>query len=113
MLVWDATCPDTLAPSYSTVAVREAGAVAADAEYRKTQKYSHLSSSHCFVPVAVETLGVFGKEARRFFREVAQRMRLATGEQLAHQYLLQRISVAVQRGNVAAVLGCTGVRGEG
>ena len=113
VLVWDATCPDTLAPSYSTVAVREAGAVAADAEYRKTQKYSRLSSSHCFVPVAVETLWVIGKEARRFFREVAQRMRLATGEQLAHQYLLQRISVAVQRGNAAAVLGCTGVRGEG
>ena len=111
--MWDATCPDTLAPFYSTMAVRAAGAVAADAEYRKTLKYSHLSSSHCFVPVAVETLGVFGKEARRFFREVAQRMRLATGEQLAHQYLLQRISVAVQRGYAAAVLGCTGVRGEG
>ena len=63
VLVWDATFPDTLAPSYSTLAVREAGAVAADAEYKKTQKYSHLSSSHCFVPVAVETLGVFGKEA--------------------------------------------------
>ena len=42
VLVWDATCPDTLAPSYSTVAVREAGAVAADAEYKKTQKYSHI-----------------------------------------------------------------------
>ena len=97
----------------STLAVREAGAVVADAEYKKNQKYSHLSSSHCFVPVAVETLGVFGKEAHRFFREVAQRMKLATDEQLALQYLLQRISVAVQRGNAAAVLGCTGVRGEG
>ena len=104
----DATCPDTLAPSYSTVAVREAGAVAADARYRKTQKYSHLSSSHCF-----ETLGVFGKEARRFFTEVAQRMRLATCEQLAHLYLLQCMPVAVQRGNAASVIGCTGVRGEG
>ena len=112
MLVWDATCPDTLAPSNSTLAVREAGAVAADAEYKKTQKYSHRSSSHCFIPVAVETLGVFGKEARRFFREVTQRMKLATDEQLAHQYLLQRISVEVQRGNAAAVLGCTGVRGK-
>ena len=41
VLVWDATCPDTLAPSYSTVAVREAGAVAADAEYRKSIRTSH------------------------------------------------------------------------
>ena len=110
VLVWDATFPDTLAPSYSTLAVREAGTVAADAEYKKSQKYSHLSSPHYFVPVAVETLGVFGKEARRFFREVAKRMKLGTDEQLAHQYQLQRISVAVQRGNAAAVLGCTGVR---
>ena len=85
VLVWDATCPDILAPFYSTLAVREAGAVAADAEYKKNQKYSHLSSSHCFVPVVVETLRVFGKEARRFFREVAQRMKLATDEELAHQ----------------------------
>ena len=28
VLVWDATCPDTLAPSYITLASREAGAVA-------------------------------------------------------------------------------------
>ena len=113
ILVWDATCPDTLAPSHSSLAVREAGAVAADAEYKKCQKYIHLASSHSFVPVAVETLGVFGKEACQFFKEVAHRLRLATDDPLAHQYLIQRISVAVQRGNAAAVLGCTGMRGEG
>ena len=39
MLVWDATCPDTLAPSYSTLAVREAGAVADEAERKKKVKY--------------------------------------------------------------------------
>ena len=51
MLVWDATCPDTLAPSYSTLAVREAGAVAADAEYKKTRVLAPLIltllRSHC------------------------------------------------------------------
>ena len=44
-----ATRPDTLAPSYSRMAVREAGAVAADAEYNKFQKYMHLTPSHVFV----------------------------------------------------------------
>ena len=29
----------------------------------------------------------------------------------AYQSLVQRISVAVQRGNAAAVLGCSGMRG--
>ena len=46
ILVWDATCPDTLAPSHSSLAIREAGAVTADAEFKKRQKYAHLDSSH-------------------------------------------------------------------
>ena len=35
LLVWDATCPDTFAPSYVASATNEAGAVAALAEERK------------------------------------------------------------------------------
>ena len=60
VLIWDATCPDTLASSHLRLAVREAGAVADDAELRKTQKYSILISSYYFVPFAVESFGVFG-----------------------------------------------------
>ena len=41
----------------------EAGAVADDAEYRKKLKYNHLDSTHAFIPVAVETVGAFGREA--------------------------------------------------
>ena len=33
-LVWDATCPDTYAPSHLALAAREAGAVAIEAEQR-------------------------------------------------------------------------------
>jgi hypothetical protein len=36
LLVWDATCVDTYAPSYSTVASQEVGAVADQAEKRKS-----------------------------------------------------------------------------
>ena len=35
MLVWGATCPDTHAPSHISLAAREGGDVAADAESRK------------------------------------------------------------------------------
>ena len=65
---------DTLAPSHLRLAVREAGAVADDAELRKTQKYSNLTSSHYFVLLAVESLGVFGKEARSFLKELGVRV---------------------------------------
>ena len=40
-----------------------------------------------------------------FFRKLGCRIRDESGEPLAYQYLLQIISVAVQRGNAAAVLG--------
>ena len=46
VLVWNAMCPDTLAPSHSRLAVREMGAVTADAEYKKIQKYMHLTTLH-------------------------------------------------------------------
>ena len=105
ILVWDATCPDTFAPSHRDLATRGAGAVADQAEERKKAKYSELATTHHFVPLAVETTGVFGSEAQMFFRELGRRIRDESGEPLAYQYLLQRISVAVQQGNAAAVLG--------
>ena len=70
--------PDTLAPSYSALATSEAGAVAAEMERRKKAKYFHLDSSHFFVPIAVETLGVMGREAGRFFRGLGRRIAAAT-----------------------------------
>jgi len=105
VLVWDATCPDTLAPSYDTLATREAGLVAEEAEKKKCAKYAHLEESHHFVPVAVETMGVFGPKTRSFLRDLGHRIANATQDPLSNLYLRQRISVAVQRGNAAAILG--------
>ena len=99
------TCPDTFAPSHLQLAVREAGAVADQAERKKKAKYAELAATHHFVPVAIETMGVFGKEAEAFFIELGRRIREETGEPLSFHYLLQRIAVAMQRGNAAAVLG--------
>ena len=107
--MWDATCPDTLAPSYLSIATAEAGAVAKEAEHRKQAKYSHLEDSHYFVPIAIEPLGAMGHKARSFLKELARRIHLAIEDNQAHHHLIQHLSVAVQRGNVAAVLGCIGV----
>ena len=104
-LVWDATCPDTFAPSNVALTAREAGLVASQAEKAKTQKYALLGSSHHFVPFAIETSGVFGPEAITFIRELGHRIRAETGEPCSLQFLMQRIAVAVQRGNAAAVRG--------
>ena len=105
VLVWDATCPDTFAPSHLQLATREAGAVADQAERRKMAKYIELAATHHFVPVAIESTGVFGPQAHAFFRELGHRIKEETGEPLSLHYLHQRITVTIQRGNAAAVLG--------
>ena len=102
--MWDATCADTLAPSHRALAAREPRAVAADAEQRKRMKYAHLDHTHFFVPVAVKTLGAMGAEALSF-KEVARRIASVTNEPRSYQYLLQRVAVAIQRGNTDSVLG--------
>ena len=106
--MWDATCPDTFAPSYQADATREAGAVAAAAEERKKTKYANLSPSHLFMPVAIETTGVLGPETALFLKDLSNRLRQVTGDDDTHYHLLQRLSVAVQRGNSASVLGSVG-----
>ena len=114
VLVWDATRPDTFAPSHLPSAAMSSGTVAQQEERAqrpsncsraKRAKYAHLDASHHFVPVAVETSGVLGPEALQLFRDLGHRLREATREQRSYQFLLQRVSVAVQRGNMAAVVG--------
>ena len=105
LMVWDATCPDTLAPSYSTIAAHQVGAVAQQAENRKTQKYKHLESCYFFTPVAIETSGVFGPKTLEFLKELGHQLRQVSREAYSFAYLTQRLSVAVQRGNAASVLG--------
>ena len=105
LIVWDATCPNTFAPSYISSATSEAGAV----EEQKKNIYAHLDPSHSFTPVAVETSGVVGPQSLAFLKDLGRRMRQVTGEERSLSYLLQRVSVAVQRGNAASVLGTTGL----
>jgi hypothetical protein len=61
-LVWDFTCPDTLADSHLNRAVLSPSAVANDAEHRKTMKYCSLASLYRFT-LAIRTLGALGDEA--------------------------------------------------
>ena len=52
-LVWDATCLDTFAVSYRGQATSGASHVAALPEERKAAKYSHLTPTYLFTPVAI------------------------------------------------------------
>ena len=108
MIVWDATCPDTYTPLHVSAAAREAGAVAAKAEHLKSAKYTVLKVSHHFVPFAVETSSEPGQAALSLVWGIGQHLHQATGEERSKEHLLQRIVIAVQRVNAAAVLGTVG-----
>ena len=82
-----------------------AGEVAEQAEQAKCLKYSALESKFFFAPIAIETSGVFGPSAYTFLKDLGSRLMSVTMDSQARHYLFQRISVAVQRGNAASVLG--------
>ena len=105
MLVWDATCPDTFATSYRTYSTQEAGKVPENAEDRKAEKYRGLPASHTFTPIAIETMGAIVPKSMAFLKELGRRTAMETGEQRSKDFLLQGISVAVQRGKCSPVLG--------
>ena len=111
-LVLDATCPDTFAVSYRSQATSGAELVAALAEEREREavKYSHLAPTYLFTPVAMETMGAIGPESRAFLRELGRRVQLESGEANSTTYLLQSLSMAVQRGNAVAIMGCARAR---
>ena len=100
-LVWDATCTDTFAASHLAQAAREAGAVAALAEERKKAKL-------LVVAVVVETADAMGSDALDFFADIGSRVKAATNEAQSRAFILQQVSVALQRGNAASILGTFG-----
>jgi hypothetical protein len=75
------------------------------AEEKKVQKYSDIISGVDFVPVAIETSGVWGSHALDLITEVGRRIAGVTHEPRSTMFLRQRISVAVQRGNAGCILG--------
>ena len=56
------TCPNTFSPSYSYIATREVGAVAALAKDRRNAEHECLNSAQNFTPVVIESSGVVGPQ---------------------------------------------------
>ena len=104
-LVWDFTCPNTIARSHIPQSANHAGSVSALAEEKKRKKYSSLGPFYFFVPIAIETLGPWGPEADSFVTELGRKLSAKTGDHRSGAFLRQKISVAIQRGNAMSILG--------
>ena len=103
-LTWDATCADTFAESGVVQASLEPGTAARAAETRKRERYSSIAQKYIFVPVAVETTGIIGPAAASFIANLGRRITAITGDRREVAWLRQRLSLAIIRGNAAAVL---------
>ena len=104
-LVWDATCVYTLASTHLPMTKSGAGNAASTAEDLKRRKYGTLGRGYIFVPFGVETLGPWGPSAKGFFKDICKKLFDTTSDQKAGSYFAQRISIAIQRGNAASLLG--------
>ena len=69
------------------------------AEKEKIKKYQELK--YIAMPIAVK----WGHSCLKFVQEIGERMTLASGDKQATFKLLQNISIEVQRGNIASIIG--------
>jgi hypothetical protein len=104
-LLWDVTCVDTVAPSNVKRSATSPGSAACDAEKRKHIKYGPLKGTYTFIPLAFETMGPWGQEAKDFFQSLGAKLRIITGEENAPQFLAQSVSIALQKGNSQCIMG--------
>ena len=79
------------------------GSAASAAEARKRERYRGLNDRYHFEVVAVETTGVLGPTTAAFLKRLGKQVAAVTGDKREIPWLMERISLAVVRGNAASV----------
>ena len=75
-------------------------------EDKKVVKYSNLSENYHFVPVGIETYGANGPQGIKLVKQIGKKIQDTTSEKMSTFFLFQSISMAIQQGNAACVMGC-------
>jgi len=89
----------------SIIISRKAGSAATRAELKKLQKYLDNCVGVDFIPVAIESSGVWGQHAMELVSEIGRRLSIVSHEPRSTSFLRQRLAVAVQRGNESCISG--------
>ena len=95
----------TLCPSHIPQTSNEYGKAAEISETKKLAKYDALANNYIVTPIAIETLGPWAPMGLKLIKEVGKKIADLSGEKRSTSYLLQSISMAIQRGNAMSVLG--------
>ena len=111
-LIWDFTCADTLCDSYVRKSSKEPCSAAESRENKKVEKYKELAENYHFIPVGAETYGSLGPQGSKFLKDIGRKIKEVTGEKLSTFFLMQSISMAIQRGNAQCVIGTAPTSGS-
>ena len=106
-LVWDVTVVDALAPSRLNQGfLCNPGTTVTEAEAREIEKYRKLiDNGYIFQPVALEVQGSLGEISEIFITRLCKMICRSHDDQRAGSFSKQRISMALQIGKAACVLG--------
>ena len=107
-MAWDYTCVDSLCDTYVLDSTQEPGKAAKITETKKKKMYKDLETNYFFTPTAVETFGSQRPEKLKFIKDIGMKIQDVTGEKRATSYLLQSLSMTVQRGNASSIMGTVG-----
>ncbi|KAF2885931.1 hypothetical protein ILUMI_20238 [Ignelater luminosus] len=104
-LVWNFTCINTLAPCCTQQLISKPGLIAELAANKKRAKYVDIEEQgYLFVPIAVETIGPWSLNAIKLIKDIGHKIRILTDDKRSSSYLIQRISLEIQRRNASCVL---------
>ena len=99
------TMPDSYAQSRLPITATKAEHAADKSAVSKIQKYQSILQTHLFTPIAIETGGVWNNQASEFVKELGKRITIITEEVRETSYIVQQVSVAIQRGNMLSFIG--------
>jgi hypothetical protein len=104
-LTWDVTVSDTFAASHLPKTSQVAGGAAEEANERKCLKYANIMLTHDFYAIACETMGPINESGLSLLKELGRKLKKVTGDPRECTFLLQRLSIIIQRGNAMAFSG--------
>ena len=80
------------------------GSAATGRENKKVEKYTNLSKNYHFVPVVIKT---YSAQGIKLIKHIGKKIQEATGEKMFTYYLMQSISMVIQRDNAVCFRGLT------
>ena len=101
-ITWDVIVTNNIAYSYLHVSAAFAGGAADEAASKKEIKYTALDHSYTFIPLSFETYGSINNKGIKFLQELSRRLRTISEQPRESVFLLQRISVTLQRSTAIA-----------